>query len=287
MIVDAHAHLWRLAETPQPWIDPAAGMAAIDTDFWFDDLRVLQRAARIDRTVLVQTANSTAETLSFLELAARHPDAVAGVVGWVDLAGDVDAGLAGLAAASGGERLVGIRHLVHQDPDPAWLERAEVGHGLDRLAAAGLPYDLVLRPDQLELATRVVARHPETRFVLDHLGKPPIAGGPSVELARWHRGIAALAAHPNVVAKLSGLGTEADWNGWTDADLRPVVERALEVFGHERLLFGTDWPVSLLAGGPIRWMESARALLEVIGLDEAALAGVFGENATTVYRLSD
>ena len=197
-------------------------------------------------------------------------------MGWVDLEGDVTEQLSALRAAPGGERLVGIRHLAHQDPDPGWLARPSVDFAA--LGDAGLPFDLVITPKQFAAASVAVESNPNTRFVLDHLGKPPIASG---DLTRWRSDLAALASHANVVAKLSGLTMEARWNDWSLDDLRPVVDTALDTFGPERLLFGSDWPLVDLADGLDRWLHAADTLLG--DLTEPQREAVFAGNTVTTY----
>lgn len=278
MILDAHAHLWQRDRTPQPWIDPVS-MAPIDRDFWLDDLRAAQREAGIEGTILVQSANSPQETLGLLALAGGPDDTVRGVVGWIDLTSDVPAQLERVRKALGGEYLVGIRHLAHQDPDDHWLRRPDVGAGLEALAEAGLVFDLVVRPDQLGDAAAVVAEHPAVSFVLDHLGKPPIAGG---DLVDWSRGLRAVAESPNVSAKLSGLVIEAEWSSWSIDDLREPVDLALEVFGPSRLMFGSDWPLTRVTGGLTGWVDAARELASPLSHGERD--DIFGGTAAAVYR---
>jgi L-fuconolactonase len=271
VIIDSHAHLWQRARNPQPWIDSDT-MRAIDRDFWVEDLAGMQAATGIDGAIVVQAINSLDETRDLL--AAVDGRMIRGVVGWVDLEGDVAAQLFSLGDGVTGS-LVGIRHLAHLDPDPDWLLRPAVGRGLEALADAGLPFDLVVRPDQLGVAAAVVAEHPRVAFVVDHLGKPPIASG---ALERWSSDLAKVAAHPQVFAKLSGLTIEADWRAWSVDDLRPVVDLALEVFGPDRLLFGSDWPLVELTGGPASWLDVARQLV-----DDAHHDAVFGDNALSFY----
>ena len=277
MSIDAHAHLWTRSRTPQPWIDPAQ-MPALAKDFALAELVAMQAAAGVSSSVLVQTANSEQETRDFLALAADP--AVAGVVGWVDFSAPLAPQLEKYDGAIASGALVGVRHLVHQDPDPQWMSRPSVAAGLKELAAAGLTFDLVLRPDQLAAAAGLVRSNPDTRFVLDHLGKPPLASG---DVAAWRADLAEMAAQPNVAAKLSGLTTEADWEAWTTAELGDAVDHALEVFGPERLMFGTDWPVALLAGTDATWPRVLAVLLEGLGTD--AQQAIFGGNARRVYKL--
>lgn len=276
MRIDAHAHVWRRSRTPQPWIDPVE-MAVLDADFMLAELVDMQAAAGVDASVLVQTANSAQETADLLGM-AKHP-AVAGVVGWVDVSLPVAPQLADYGAAIGAGDLVGIRHLVHQDPDPGWLARADVSAGLEELAAHGLVFDLVLRPEQIPLATTVVRAHPGTAFVLDHAGKPPIVNG---NLSDWRRDLAALAQLPNVTAKLSGLTTEADWKLWTAEQVGVAVGHALDLFGPRRLMFGTDWPVALLAGAEQSWPELLTSLCQ--DLDAEDRTAIFGGTTQEIYK---
>ncbi|MFG3640866.1 amidohydrolase family protein [Micromonospora sp. NPDC047762] len=278
-IVDAHHHLWVRARHPQPWIDPVT-MAAIDADFEPADLAPPARAAGVTATVVVQSIASDTETVDLLGVAAEDT-LVRGVVGWVDLtAADVAEHLDGLRAARGGKRLVGIRHLVQSETDPAYLDRPDVRRGIAAVGAAGLVFDLLVRQHQLPMAARLTRDLPEVSFVLDHLGKPALG---SLEMAEWSRDLRSLAASPNTTAKLSGLVTEVPHSHWTPADLRPAVEDALDAFGPERLMFGSDWPVCLLASSYQRWVDTLAELLE--GRDGADQASVWGGTARRVYGL--
>ncbi|UFU06882.1 amidohydrolase family protein [Ruania halotolerans] len=274
-IIDAHAHLWNRHRTPQPWIDPEA-MQPIDRDFAVADLAAMQDACGIDGAVLVQSAHSIAETAELLGLidGAR----VRGVVGWVDLAGDVAATVGSLGGRGAG--LVGIRHLAHQDPDDEALLRPERAPGITTLGDLGLALDLVLRPEQLGQAVRLAESH-ATTLVLDHLGNPPFG---SDAWADWARDLTALAGHQHVLAKVSGLGP-LDPTACTADGLRPAVDLALEAFGPDRLLFGTDWPVVWLRGDAPQWAGAAQTLLD--GLSSTDRAAVMGGNASRVYRLAE
>ncbi|WP_030333856.1 amidohydrolase family protein [Micromonospora parva] len=278
-IVDAHHHLWVRARHPQSWIDPVT-MAAIDADFEPADLAPLARAAGVTATVVVQSIPSVAETVDLLGIAAEDT-VIRGVVGWVDLtADDVAERLDRLRSARGGERLVGIRHLVQSETDPAYLDRPDVRRGIAAVGAAGLVFDLLVRQHQLPMAARLTRDLPEVSFVLDHLAKPAI-GRP--EMAQWSRGLRSLAASPNTTAKLSGLVTEVPGSAWTPGDLRPAVEDALDAFGPDRLMFGSDWPVCLLASSYQRWVDTVAELLD--GQDAADQASVWGATARRAYGL--
>ncbi|WP_282818715.1 amidohydrolase family protein [Curtobacterium flaccumfaciens] len=252
MIIDAHHHLWDPADRPYPWMDDS--VAPIRRRFDVDDLRAAARSTDVTRTIVVQAVHDPGETAWLLE----QPEPVAGVVGWVDLtAPDVVDRIAALVVGSGGDRpassrlagnrpastrLVGIRHQAHDEPDPDWLARPEVVRGVRAVAAAGLVFDVLVRAREHRAALALLDAVPEGSFVLDHAGKPDIAGGDP----GWAGRIADFAARPNVACKVSGLFTEAgpEWRRQpVDRYVRAVVER----FGPERSLFGSDWPVSTLA----------------------------------------
>ncbi|XVQ89754.1 amidohydrolase family protein [Microbispora siamensis] len=279
--IDAHHHLWDLSRRPQTWLDPPE-MAPIHRDFALSDYASAAAGTGIGRSVLVQVLGDAEETREFLALAARSRT-VAAVVGWADLTRpDLADELAALAASPGGDLLRGIRHLVQGESDPRWLARDDVRRGLRQVAAAGLAYDLLVLPHQLPAAIETVRAVPELTFVLDHLAKPPVASG---ELEPWAGLIRELAAEPNVTAKLSGLITEAAWDDWDAAALRPYVDVALDAFGPRRLMFGSDWPVCLLAGSLPLWTETVSALLADAGLPAADREAVFRYTAARVYHL--
>ncbi|MFJ3403793.1 amidohydrolase family protein [Promicromonospora sp. NPDC090134] len=283
--IDAHHHLWVRSRTPQPWIDPGT-MGAIDADFTPDDLDQALADQGVTGTVVVQSVPVETETTDLLDLAARTP-VVRGVVGWVDLAapGVADA-VARLRAGSGGAHLVGVRSMVQAEHDPGYLDRADLRRGIRTAADAGLALDLVTRHDQLPAVARLVNEVPEVPFVLDHLGKPPLAGDDPTtggDLAGWAAAIDAIAAAPNVTAKLSGLVTEASWDHWSADGLRPAVEHALAAFGPGRLMFGSDWPVSLLAARYDQWVDTLTYLLA--GLSPAEQDAIWQDTARRAYGL--
>lgn len=279
-VIDAHHHLWTRSRHPQPWIDPTT-MAAIDADFTPADLAPVARAAGVTQTVVVQANSTEAETVDLLGVAAADT-LIAGVVGWLDVtADDVADRLARLRAARGGDLLVGVRYSVQDEPDPTFLDRADVRRGIATVGAAGLAFDLLVRQHQLGAAGRVARDLPEVRFVLDHLGKPALGG---TDLTDWARDLHALAASPNTTAKLSGLVAEVHRPAWTSDDLRPAVEHALDAFGPDRLMFGSDWPVCLLASSYRRWIDTLSALLAPLGPDEQA--AIWRRTARRAYRLA-
>ncbi|MCD9879251.1 amidohydrolase family protein [Streptomyces guryensis] len=274
MTVDAHHHVWDLSVRDQDWIPEPSPLRR---NFTVADLTREAHAAGVDRTVLVQTITVPEETPEFLELAAAH-DLIAGVVGWTDLTRpDITDELSRLRALPGGHHLKGIRHQVQGEPDPEWLLRPDVHRGLAAVAAAGLVYDLVVLPHQLPACTKAAAALPQLTFVLDHLGKPSIASG---ALEPWAAGLHALADLPNTVAKLSGLVSEADPDSLTVDDLRPYTDTALEAFGPDRLMFGSDWPVCTATVTYGAVIDIARRLTP-----EAEHTQLFETTAVRVYDL--
>ncbi len=277
-MVDAHHHFWDPARAEYPWMTEA--LAPIRRPFGPEDLRPLLTRHGVDRTVLVQTRSSLEETREFLAVAAAT-DFIAGVVGWVDLTDpEVARVLAELRASPGGDKLVGVRHQVHDEPDPRWLLRADVRRGLAAVAASGLAYDLLVRTRELAAALRTVRDFPAMRFVIDHIAKPPIRSG---DARAWAEAMAPFGACGNVFCKLSGMITEADWSAWRPDDLVPYVRRALGWFGAERLMFGSDWPVCLVAGS---YGQVLDALLYALrGEADGARAEILGGTAVRCYRL--
>jgi len=263
-----------------PWIDPV-DMATIARSFDVADLAEVTARSAISHTVLVEAASVVEETEELLAMADREP-LISGVVGFLDLtAPDVEVEIDRLRALPGGDRLVGIRSPVQDEPDPNWLLRPDVIAGLRAVAARGLVYDLLLLPPQIEAATSAVAQVPDGRFVLDHLAKPGIVDG---QWEPWASAVAVLAEHAHVSCKLSGMVTEADWGHWTIDDLRPYAAHVVEHFGPDRILFGTDWPVCTLAASYDTVVDVAEQL--TASLSDSERAAIFGGNATRVYALA-
>lgn len=280
-VIDAHHHFFvDPNDADVAWM--TGRYAMLRRPFGPQDLAPLLRDAGIDGTVLVQTRSSLEETRTFLQI-AEATSFVRGVVGWVDLTDSrVGETIAQLVGRPGGARLVGVRHQVHDEPDERWLRRHDVRAGLQAVEHAGLVYDLLVRPRELPAALETVRELPGLRFVVDHIGKPPIA---CAKMDGWAHGMAALAAEPNVWVKLSGMVTEADLDRWTPGDLAPYVEAVRGWFGDERLLFGSDWPVCLVAASYQRVKEALETLLAAI--DDSQRARIFGGNAVELYRLPD
>lgn len=276
--VDAHHHVWDLSVREQSWM-VGPEMDPIRQTFTIDDLAPLAAAADVTATVVVQTVGQVDETVEFLQLATGN-DLVAGVVGWVDLtADDVADQLAGLLARPDGPYLKGIRHQVHDEPDVDWLLRPDVQRGLSAVADAGLVYDLLTKPPHLPAAVQAARNLPQLTFVVDHISKPTI-GEP---LDPWATQLRELAALPNVTCKLSGMVTEAPWHTWKPTDLQPYAEVVLDAFGPSRVMFGSDWPVCLLAATYAEVVQTAETLTST--LTPAEREAVFTTTATRTYNL--
>ena len=278
-VVDAHHHLWDPRVREYPWMG-RAGLEPLRRPYGLADLRRVTRDAGVRRTVLVQTVSQEGETRDFLAAAAGSAGLVAGVVGWVDLcAPDVGDRLAAIRREPGGRLLVGVRHQVEDEPDVDWLRRPAVRRGVAAVAEAGLAYDLLVRPDQLPAATALADALPDAPLVLDHGAKPPVA---RPEWHRWAELVADLARRDNVTCKLSGLFTQVPASGRLD-DVAPSAEHLLACFGPQRVMVGSDWPVSTLAAPYAEVMERTRGLFAELSVAErqAVLAGT----AARVYRL--
>ena len=278
--IDAHHHFWNPADFDYPWMAGDA-LDPVRRPFTPDDLAPQLTANSIDGTVLVQTVSDLRETTQFLQITTTTPF-VRGVVGWVDL---IDSGVSETLSDLRHRfpsALVGVRHQVHDEPDAEWLDRDDVRAGVRAVGDADLSYDLLVRTREMPAAIRLASDLPDQRFVLDHIAKPPIASGWSDD---WARLIAELAARPNVAVKLSGMVTEANWDDWNADTLRPYVEHVLSRFGTDRVLFGSDWPVCLLAAsGYTEVVDTVTTLLD--GLSEAERSSAFGGNAVSWYQLT-
>ena len=278
MHIDAHQHFWDLSRPfDYSWLE-SDELAAIRRDFLPADLAPHLRAAGMDGCVAVQTQHDTAETRWLLDLADAH-DFILGIVGWVDLT-DERCGEQ-LDRFTEHEKFVGVRHVVQDEPDDDWVVRPDVRRGLRELECRGLPFDLLFFPRHLKHAATLARELPGLTLVLDHLAKPPIASGTD---DGWAADLRAAAAHDNLFCKLSGMVTEADRDDWKPADLKPHVGTALDAFGPDRCLYGSDWPVCLPAA---TYAAVHGALVEVLGeLGVSATDAIFGGTAARVYGLS-
>ena len=275
MRIDAHQHFWRYSAEEYGWIDDR--MAVLRRDFLPTDLEPLLAGQGIDRCVAVQARQTLEETEWLLSLAEEHAF-VAGVVGWADLRADDAADQLDRFASN--PKLVGIRHVVQDEPDDEFLLRDDFCRGVGLLAERGLTYDILVYPKQLPAAVRFVERFPDQLFVLDHVAKPLVTTG---ELEPWATHVRELAAHAHVACKVSGLVTEADWSSWTPESFDPYLDVVLEAFRPGRLMFGSDWPVCLLAADYPAVHGIATRYLE--RLAPAERDGILGANAARFYGI--
>jgi L-fuconolactonase len=285
VMIDAHHHLWDLAAREHRWLMGAqpwatdAELARLRRSFTLAELAPLAEAAGVTGTVVIQTAAEPWETPDLMALAADG-GLLAGVVGWTDLTAPAVAdAVAALRALPGGEFLCGIRHPVLAEADPGWLARPAVLRGLRALAAAGLSFDIVTLPHQLPAALTAVQSVPELSFVVDHLGGPPVESESEGAIGTWTAAIRGLAALPNVTCKLSGAHTTPA----RASDLRPYYETVLECFGPDRLMFGTDWPVSALTANYGQVCDLYRELTAQLAAAEQN--AIFDRTARRVYQL--
>lgn len=276
MRVDSHHHLWRYDPVEYDWIAP--DQRVLQRDFMPEDLVPLLKARQIEAAIAVQARQTIEETRWLLEMAAREP-AIKGVVGWVPLTDpNVDTVLASFAAQPA---LKGVRHIVQAEPDDRYLLRDDFNRGVARLRAYGLTYDILIYGRHLPHAAAFVDRHPDQPFVLDHIAKPEIRAAAFDR--DWARGMRELARRPHVACKLSGVVTEVRDPEWTAALIAPYLETALEAFGPDRLLFGTDWPVCLLRCSYATWVDAVSAF--IASLSAAEQQAIMGDNAARAYRL--
>jgi L-fuconolactonase len=275
MNIDAHQHFWQYDPVRDQWITDA--MTVLKRDYLPGELVAELRQNGIDATIAVQTDQSEAETDFLLERAARN-DFIAGVIGWVDLR--LERVAERLEHYANAERLVGFRHIVQAERDDHFLLQHDFVRGLRQLRQFGYTYDILIYPRQLPAAVELTARLPEQPFVLDHLGKPEIRNGTR---NGWRTYIRELATHSNVCCKLSGIITEADWRTWTPEDCKPYLDAVFEAFGPERLMFGSDWPVCLLAGSYTQAVDLIRDYIAQCA--PAEQEAIMGRNASRFYKL--
>jgi L-fuconolactonase len=275
--IDSHQHFWRYNPTRDAWITDA--MSILKRDFLPEELAAECKANGIAASVAVQASQSEEETLFLLELAENNPQ-IAGVVGWVDLALPHIAER--LQFFSRYEKLRGFRHIAQAEPDDRFLVRPDFTRGISHLRQFGFAYDILIYPKQLPAAIELVSKFPEQRFVIDHLAKPELK---SKDILFWAKHIRRIAESPNVFCKLSGLVTEADWRNWEPTELNPYLDVALEAFGPNRLMFGSDWPVCLLAASYAQVKQVIEDFLH--DCTSAEKENIFGGNAIRFYGLKE
>lgn len=272
MIIDAHQHFWQFDPVRDTWMGPA-----IQRDFLPEDLGPVLTANGVEACVAVQADQSEQETQFLLGLAGKH-DFIKGVVGWVDLRADnIEERLQYFSQFPA---LKGFRHIVQGEPDDRFLLREDFCNGISLLAKYNFTYDILVFPHQLPAVVEFVSKFPNQRFVIDHLAKPDFKKGLDHE---WAQHIRAIAHHRNVYCKLSGMVTEADWAHWKQEDFDPMIEVVLTAFGSSRVMFGSDWPVCLLAAD---YAEVKRILENYIsGFSHSEVGMIMGGNARTFYKL--
>ena len=276
MRIDAHQHFWKYDPTRHAWITEE--MSALRQDFLPENLTPELEANQIDASVSVQAEQSEEETQFLLRLAERNPR-IAGVVGWLDLRSP---GIGKrLEHFSREKKLSGFRHFAQDEPDDHFLTGEEFVRGVKSLRAHGFTYDILIYPRQLPAARELVERLPDQRFVIDHLAKPDIKNGRRTK--EWTNHIRAISQNKNTYCKVSGLVTEANWASWKTRDFRPYLDVVFQAFGTDRLMFGSDWPVCLMAAS----YGQVRQIVEdyLGGQGEAEIGKIFGGNAIRFYNL--
>ena len=280
MRIDSHHHLWDLSIRDQEWIT-GEEMKPIRKNFVVSDLKDAIAASRIDRTVLVQTVTDYSETPELLEI-AQSEQLVGAVVGWLQIdAQDAIAHLHQYLDLPGAEYLKGIRDIAQDHPDPNYLAKPETIANVKKLGELGITFDLLTKTPELAAAIKLVRACPDVQFVMDHISKPYIA---KRELEPWRTLMSELAALPNVLCKVSGLVTEANWKTWDVIDFKPYVDHVIEIFTPQRLMFGSDWPVANLGGTYFQIVELAKALTSGLSPSEAEF--FWHKTAATAYGLA-
>jgi L-fuconolactonase len=274
MRIDSHQHFWHYNPAEHVWMDDR--MLVLKRDYLPDELLPLLRAIDFDGTIAVQARQNLTETQWLLELADHH-DFIKGVVGWVDLCSPALASQ--LESFSKHSKLVGVRHVVHDEPDDQFMLRPEFRRGISQLRHFNLTYDLLLFPEHLSVARKLVEEFPETSFVADHIAKPQI--GQRLKLP-WRDDLAVLAEFPNVFCKLSGMVTETIWGQWHAGDFTPYLDTVLEIFGPARVMIGSDWPVCTLSAN---YAATMGIVLDYAKQFSAEVQdGILGGNCTQFYK---
>ena len=275
-IIDAHQHFLNPDRFQYPWMSPER--RPLKRTFLPEDLMPILKRLEIDTTIAVQAIGNSDETDWLLELTADH-EFIDGVVGWVDL---TDPGLSDvLHSLKQHKKFKGVRHIWEDEPDPAWIMRNDILKGLREVAKHGIPYDLLVKPVNWEYIPKIAQAVPDLRLVIDHMAKPSIR---DKQFDDWAIMMAKAAEFPQMHCKVSGLITEAVWKKWKPSDLKPYVEKVIEIFGVNRLIFGSDWPVCLLAGTYEQMFHALQECLEHLDQREKSL--ILGRNAANFYSIS-
>ena len=274
-VVDSHHHFWDVGMRDYHWMPP--GESVLRRNYVPEDLAPALEQGGVDKTVIVQAHQSVEETMWMLDI-AENTEFVAGVVGWVDLTAD-DVGDT-LDELQANPWFKGVRHIWHDEPDDDWLARPGPVNGLREVAARGLTYDFLVRPQHLKYVPEIMDKVPDLRSVIDHIAKPLIA---EKVVEPWLEDLREVANIPGMMCKVSGMVTEADMENWTPDDLAPYVAHVLGMFGYDRLMYGSDWPVCLQGGSYQQVIDAARTTLSSLTAEESA--AVFGGNAARFYRL--
>jgi len=276
MRIDAHQHFWRYSPIEHTWMSDAMGV--LKQDYLPENLYPLLAGLRFDGCIAVQARQSLEETRWLLELADRY-DFIMGVVGWLDLRSkDLPSQLERFARHP---KLVGVRHVLQDEPDDTFMLQPEFHRGIAQLQQYDLAYDLLLFPKHLPFASKLVAEFPNQQFILDHIAKPGIADG---NISPWSEDISELATYPNIACKLSGMVTEAKWNQWRPSDFLPCLDIVFKAFGPDRLMVGSDWPVCLLSANYESAMEIVIDYLQQFPADTQA--AILGSNCARLYRIA-
>lgn len=274
MRIDAHQHFWNYQAQRDAWITDE--MRVLQRNFLPEELLPLLQQQALDGCVAVQADQSTTETEFLLSLADQH-DFIKGVVGWIDLRADnIEDQLAQYTAY---KKLKGFRHIVQSEPK-GFLHDKKFQHGVMKLGEYGFTYDLLIKHHQLEEAMQFAHRLPDVSIVIDHLAKPDIKSG---RKTHWELNMAAIATFPNVSCKISGMVTEADWNTWKPEDFFPYLDELMETFGPQRLLYGSDWPVCLLAASYHEQFNIIQLYLDRLSTHNRE--AIMGKNAVRIYDL--
>ncbi len=276
MYIDAHHHLWNFDPVEYDWIDDS--MAVLKKDFLIKELEKTLHLNGFSSSIAVQARQSMDETLWLLKLAEKT-DLIKGVVGWIDLKSDTLAQQ--LDELAEHKKLVGFRHVIQGESDPAFMQNPDFIRGLKMLADRGYRYDLLIFAHQLPAAASMLAQVPNLHVVIDHIAKPDIKT--VTDFDSWLQGMAVLADNPNCYCKLSGMVTEADWLNWTNADFQPYMKAVWDLFGHNRIMFGSDWPVCLVAA---QYQQVKQLVLDFINVQAPdAKELILGQNAHKFYQL--